>query len=271
MRILRAEPCTDLIQGVNMINTGHDRLEGLHLSDITKRMAFERDRKLNPDSPIDAMTLERGFTWEYVLERCGLSERHKRPGYRPEQLPEPTGGKPDKVLMSPDWCNPDDSDAQHEEWKATKKSLKRVTEHDFYEIGWHWLINTKCYLRAMARRGMIRTLVTRFRVWFINGDYSYESKSSDFHLLNDYWMFDIEHDKRELEDHWTSVLSHGFHYGLITTPPKEGAWRSKIGTPAATAAKRKSVASPALPRSSATCRVITFLATRRSSSHPSES
>lgn len=205
MKVLFAGPDPDLV----MRNTGDDRKEGLHLSDITKRMAFEKDKKLNPNSPIDAMVLERGFNWESILERA-LSDRHERNGHRPEQFQE------DGVWMSPDWVDPD-ADVQLEEWKATKKTSKR----GFDDVGWHWLPNTMAYLRGLLRRKVARVLRARFRIWFINGDYSYESKNSDLHLLNEYWKVDVEFDKRDLEENWRQILQAGRKYGLLKSEPNE--------------------------------------------------
>lgn len=243
MKVLHAGPDPEPIV---MRNTGADRKAGLHLSDITKRMVFERDKRLNPDSPIDAMVLERGFTWEKVLE-LALAERHERPGYRPEQIQE------DGIWMSPDWVRPD-GDIQLEEWKATKKSNKTNT---FDSISWTWLPNIKSYVRAMLKRKLIRRAAARIRVWFINGDYSFESKTSDFHLLNDYWRYDLEFDKRELEENWQSILSHGRKYGLLKGDPEE-TWASKQSP---TTRKRSSEAPPP---SRKTGRLLTYPSTKTS-------
>lgn len=237
MRVLFAGVDPDLV----MMNSGEDRKEGLHLSDITKRMAFERDKKLNPNNPIDAMTLERGFTWEFCLERA-LSARHKRPGYRPEQIQE------DGIWMSPDWVNPD-ADIQLEEWKATKKTSNR----DFMDIGWHWLPNAMSYLRSLLKRKLARTLAIRFRIWFINGDYSFENKTSDLHLFNDYKRVDVQYDKRELEDNWQSILSHGHKYGLLKDEPSEETWE-----------KTKKKAGLQRASSRGTGRIVTFPTTKTS-------
>jgi hypothetical protein len=225
VRILFAGRDADLV----MQNSGEDRKPGLHLSDITGRMAYEKDRKLNPDIAPDKATLDRGFTWETVLERS-LSARHKRIGYRPEQLQE------DGIWLSPDWVNPDDPDAQHEEWKSTKKSSK----YKFDDQHWHWMPSTMAYLRALLKRGIVHSLVTRFRVWYINGDYSYESKSSDRHLFADYWRFDVAFEKRELEENWQRILTAGRRYGLLKG---DGSWVS----PTTTERKRDSKGRKTLP------------------------
>lgn len=209
MKILAAGPS----QNLTLSNSGEDRQPGVHLSDILKRMAYEKDKKYHPDDPIDMMTLECGFIWETILERS-LSARHKRPGHRPEQLQE------DGIWMSPDWVNPD-ADIQHEEWKATRKSLKSW-EQKIDE----WKPQAKAYVRALFRRRIIKRLATRFRVWFMVGDWSFESKG-DTTLLRDYWDIDVEFDKRELEENWQSTLSAGRRYGLLKGEPREEAWPTK--------------------------------------------
>jgi len=178
-------------------------------------MAFEKDKKLNPNNPIDAMVLERGFTWERVLE-LALGSRHKRPGHRPEQIQE------DGIWMSPDWINEEDEPIV-EEWKATKKSLKQ----GFDAISWHWMPNSKAYLRAALKRKWVRRFLIRFRIWWMNGDYSFESKNSDYHLLNDYWKVEVEFDKRELEEEWRRILTAGRQYGLLKEQPSEEQWAHK--------------------------------------------
>lgn len=203
MRILSAGPDPDLFMG----NTGEDREPGLHLSDITRRMNYERDSKLNPDSAPDQMTLERGYTWERLLEMA-LATRHKRPGARPPQLQE------DGIWMSPDWINPD-GDIQMEEWKATKKTMRR----GFEDISWSWMPNIMAYVRTAARQGLIRRLAVRIRLWWINGDYTFEAKTSDLQLLQEYHKVDIEFTKRELDENWRAIVQAGRRYGLLPVTP----------------------------------------------------
>ena len=236
MKILYEGPDDSLV----MSNTGEDREEGLHLSDITKLMNYEKDRKLNPNSPLDLMTFERGYTWESILEQA-LTARQKRPGHRPEQIQE------DGIWMSPDWLVPD-GDIQLEEWKATKKTARK----GFEEVGWHWLPNTMAYLRALMRRGLVRRPIVRWRIWFINGDYTFES---DFHLLNDYRRVDVEFDKRELEENWRAIVSFARRKGLL---PEETEWRSQTPT------RARRLLSKEPPRSVATRPARTSLRTRMS-------
>lgn len=207
MKILFAGSDPDLV----MTNTGEDRQPGLHLSDILTRQAYERDKKYHPDAPKDFMIFEQGHTWETVLERA-LSARNERVGYRPEQIQE------DGVWVSPDWVNPD-ADIQHEEWKATKKSSKSLDAKVL-----DWIPQAKSYVRALARQGAITRLATRFRVWCVMGDWTFESKG-DLTLLRDYYRVDVEFEKRELEEHWRGTLGDARRYGLLKEAPQETEWR----------------------------------------------
>lgn len=233
-------------------NSGEDRKPGLHLSDITKRMVYERDRKYHPDSPLDAMVLDRGFTWERILERS-LDDRHERKGYRPEQIQE------DGIWISPDWISSDDV---LEEWKATKKSSKR----GFEDVGIHWLLNAKSYLRALLKRRLVKRWIIRFRIWWINGDYSYEPKTSDFHLLNDIWKVELEFDKRELDENWQTILTHAKKYGLLKDERWDSKTERKSPSPQPTPRPRKPESSS--PQASAPAKVLKgmFRSTRRPAS-----
>jgi hypothetical protein len=213
-------------------------------------MAWEREKKYNPDDPKPLMTFEAGHTWETVLSR-GLAERHgTRAGFRPDQLQE------DGVWLSPDWINPE-GDIQVEEWKATRKSTKS-TEDKIRE----WGPQVMSYLRALLRRRYATTLAVRFRVWFIMGDWSFENKG-DLTLLKDYYQIDVEYDKRDLEDNWRAVVASGQKYGLLRTPPADHGdttWqRSKA------AATRQKSDGKGLRPSSKTARVGTSQPTKRSS------
>lgn len=221
-----------------MENTGEDRHEGIHLSDILVRMAWERDRKYHPDAPKDFMVFEQGFTWESVLERA-LASRHKnRAGSRPAQMQE------DGVWISPDWIGPDG----HEEWKSTKKSIKSADEKVQ-----EWLPQAKSYVRALLRRKLIKRPVTTFRAWFINGDYSYESKGSDLTLLRDYLKIVVEFDRRELDENWSGILSSGRRFGLLK---QEKPWDDRPSLNKRVAERK--AAGRTLRRSRGTAAVVTF-------------
>lgn len=206
MNIVAAGPSESL----TLTNTGEDRPAGVHLSDILKRRAFERDKRFNPENPIDAMTLECGFTWEEVLSGA-LKRRHgRRAGYRPEPILH------DGVWVSPDWINPDGL-YQHEEWKATRKSTKNY-EAKIDE----WKDQCKSYVYVLLKHKLITRPASRLRVWFMCGDWSFESKG-DYTLLRDYWDIDIEWDIREVTETWVSVLNDGVRFGLLK--PKDLQWQ----------------------------------------------
>jgi hypothetical protein len=203
VKVLYAGPETELMM---RRSSGEDRKPGLHLSDVLKRMAYEKDAKYHPDSPMDMMAVECGYTWEEVLEGA-LRARHESPGYRPDQIQE------DGIWMSPDWLAPKAA-VLAEEWKATRKSSKNW-EAKLEE----WLPQAKCYIRALLRRKLIDRPVMRFRPWFMMGDWSFEAKS-DLTLLRDYWRIDVEFDKRELEEMWRRVLSDARRFGLLKAAPE---------------------------------------------------
>lgn len=245
MRILSAGPSSDL----ELSNTGEDREPGLHLSDILVRMAWEKDRKYNPDAEKPLMIFEQGHTWEEVLSRA-LAARHRRSGgFRPKQFQE------DGIWMSPDWVNPD-ADIQHEEWKATKKSTKNY-EKKIDE----WGPQIKCYVRAMLRRKEIKRPATRMRVWFINGDYSYEN-DGDLSLLKDYWDIDIAYDKRELDEHWSGVLAFARRHRMLE---EQKPWddRPRLNQRIAERARKQAGSPP--PRSRGKAPVTTFPSGQRRS------
>jgi len=185
-----------------------DRPAGLHVSDIIKRLLYERDpKKYRLNNRVPMNTITQGFVWERLLERA-LRDQFETPGYRPDPI------QGDGVWMSPDWINPP-APFPVEEWKATKKS----TKHDFATANWFWLPQSMAYTYWLLRLKMIDVPRVRFRVWHINGDYSYEAKSSDFHLLQDYWTYTVEFTKRDLEENWQMLLSAARRWGLLKEAP----------------------------------------------------
>lgn len=251
MRVLaRVVADSDLV----FTTSGEDRPAGVHVSDILKFMMFERDRKLNPNTPLDMAAIDRGFTWEEVLSHALQRRRRKDDtGYRPDPFQDDEWG----IWHSPDWVQPD-ADVQHEEWKSTKASRKTP----FEEKQWYWLPQAMCYVRALLRRKAIDRPVTRFWVWYVNGDYSYDAKASDLHLLRDYVRIDVEFSVRELEENWRRVISAGQKYGLLPgihgiDTDRGNRWAKPTRTE-----RRKPKASKARPRS----RGIDLTAMRRRTS-----
>ena len=197
MKVTKREPSNLVLS-----NTGGDRAPGLHLSDVIKVIMYERDKKFNPNDPMDMMRIEAGFTWEEILSHS-LARRY-RDANPPYQGKRPEPFQKDGIWMSPDWVNPG-SDWPLEEWKATKVSSKSP----FMERQWYWPIQMMGYAHGMGVTAAI------LRVWYINGDYSYDSNKSDLTLLRDYHEYELEFTQRDLEDNWRSVLGYARRYGLL--------------------------------------------------------
>lgn len=187
------------------------------ITDITSRMYAEREGKLGKDDPMDFMRFEAGFLWEEIL-REGLRNRWMKlhpdfdyAGHKPDSF------QVDNIWMGMDYMNPDD-EWPLEDWKATKTSIK----NNFAEKNWYWLPQFMGYAYGAWKLKMVPPeKVGRFRVriWYINGDYSYQSKTSDFTLLQDYVSLGLTFSKRELMENWQKLLSHGRRYGLLPTQP----------------------------------------------------
>lgn len=270
MKVTKFEAGPDL----TFSTTGEDRAPGLHLSDIIKTMQFERDAKFNPDRPLDYMLLEQGHTWEEVLahaiQRRWLAANPIQHGYRPDQL------NVDGVWMSPDWFEPKDADygvPLVEEWKATKTSQNKVLE----DHQWYWVVQLKSYLYGMSKKLNQRLTQGRFRVWYINGDYTWESKNSDLTLLRGYVRYDVEFGWREIVDNWKSVIQQAKKHGLLEQAPtnettEDTTWddRKTPPTTKSTTANRRSRSSSPPETLAPASRRTTRLTSRPSSKRRSE-
>lgn len=226
-----------------MRNTGEDRPDGVHLSDILTRMAWEKDKKYHPEAPKDLMQFEQGHTWERVLEQA-LSARHERPGHRPDPIQH------EGIWCSPDWIN---GDGLLEEWKCTRKSSK-----SFEQKLDEWGPQVMAYLHVLLTKKIIKKPIVRIRTWFLVGDWSFEAKG-DLTLLRDYYKFDIEFDKRDLENKWREIVQAGRKFGLLKTLSEEPTWRRPQLE--ATLLRRK--AAGKVPRPSSKAAIVTFPPTRR--------
>ncbi len=245
---------TELILG----KTGEERAPGLHLSDIIKKMMFERDKKFNPENPMDMMRIEAGHTWEEVLAHA-LQRRELQGGPKAGDRPEPLQYQ--GVWMSPDWFNAD-SEWPVEEWKATKMSKKK----DLEEHQWYWLVQLKGYMKGLSEQYGRPLLKGKFRVWYINGDYDWSAKVSDLTLLRDYIEYNVEFTQREIDDNWRTLMSNAIKYGLTKGEPT---WEQQPSqTPPTSQSERSSkppVRSPRRPK------VITFPTTKMSLKRPATS
>lgn len=201
MEILFLGPDPD----VQLMGSGQDRPAGVHLSDILVRMAWEVDRKYHPKAAKNLQVFEQGFIWESVLETTLASRYGRRGGSRPDPFQE------EGIWMSPDWISESAPGVLlHEEWKATKKSSKSLDQ----KIE-EWLPQGRAYLRGLLRRRLVTAPITRWRVWCLNGDYSYEAKSDRQNLFQDVYRVDVRFDRRELEEEWSKIKAAGIRYGLL--------------------------------------------------------
>lgn len=176
--------------------SGQDRSEGLHQSDIIKDLcrAMDPDRfggggtpETPEDLPWDKFTV--GFMWEQVLSK-GFAEL-ARVDMHPGEVTL------DGVAMSPDGVNKE-LDCL-EEYKATYMSSRDCDiGHDKF---WHWRVQAMGYCKAMGFQQCI------FRVLFICGDYTYpigpQIKS---------WICHWE--QEEIDQNWTMLSKHAKRKGL---------------------------------------------------------
>lgn len=200
---------------LNQLAGTAERSKGLHLSDIIKQMAFEREPERFPKTPdgkpdpMAMMRFEVGFTWEQVLERA-LHDRTPN-------LHRPGEFTLDGIIMSPDALDPDGWVL--EEWKATWSS----TKHDLQDRFWYWFKQIMAYARAL------KTNVAILRVLYINGDYK--------PMLPQIKCFRLTFTDRELEENWQEILNFARARGLLPTPASE---RSRLKRVSREAAKHES-------------------------------
>lgn len=229
--------------------SGVDRPEGVHLSDILVRMAWEKNQKYHPDAPKNVTVFEQGFLWEAVLERVLAGRDETKDGFRPDALQE------DGVWLSPDWVG---HDGVAEEFKSTKKSSNSLDQ----KLD-EWAPQGKAYVRVLLRQKLIKRPVMRWRIWCVMGDWSFENKTSDLTLLSDRYKVEIEFDRRELEENWQGILAYGRKAGLI--PQEKRPWddRPRLNQRMAERARKASGRTP--PRSPRKAPVSTFPSGRASS------
>jgi hypothetical protein len=152
----------ELIARVGQSGSFGQRSDGLHLSDIYKRLMIRlQPKKYGREIDADALRrMEVGILFENILER-GLMEKFAT--VRPGELFSPEG-----IAMSPDGVNP--NLIAGEEYKATWKSCRGGLVDgygmplDKYIV---WFIQMKGYAKWLE--------VLRFilRVLFVNGDYTW--------------------------------------------------------------------------------------------------
>ena len=213
MRIERIENDPDLI----LYDTGGERAPGLHLSDIIKKEMFRRDKKFNPENPLDMMMLEVGHTWEEVLAHA-LQRREQKTGKKAGYRPEPFQYQ--GVWMSPDWLNPDNPEFPLEEWKATKASKRNDLLDAPDPRHWYWIPQFMGYAEGIEEVLGIPVPGCLVRAWYINGDYTYEAKNGEHTMLRDYLTYRVTFSKQEKQDNWTRLMGYAKRDGLIGEEPE---------------------------------------------------
>jgi hypothetical protein len=174
---------------------GEGRAEGMHLSDVLQYMRRCSGQDLSGGNIRFAMF---GFIWEQIIEEGFESyvRRQRRETVRPEPM------QVDGIWMSPDSI--DSADETLEEFKATWKSLGRLTKHyggvqaGLEEHFWYYLVQIMAYCKAWG------TLKARLIVCFINGDYSFKEPLGGPQIV----CLEMTFTQQELDDNWRSVLNH---------------------------------------------------------------
>jgi hypothetical protein len=207
----------DYMTPVMFMDSGVKRKEGLHLTQVTGDLYLELNKK-EPDSSTPAsdcadpnVRMSMGFAWEYILSRA---IEKVFPNERIVSLDE-LYGEPhiiyDGVMMSPDRIDIGDPSGELvvEEWKCTWKSA-RGPDEDFDVWAWTWLMQVKAYCLAL------HTTRCRFRILFINGDYSrgkgQRGRCSHGPCVR---TFELKFTEEELQENWQMIRSRAKQKGWL--------------------------------------------------------
>lgn len=179
----------ELISRLGQSGTFGVRSEGLHVSEIYKRLMVRLDPKTY-GKPIDdeaKRRMEVGILFENVLEQ-GLAEKYGV--CRVGEVVSPEG-----VIMSPDGVNP--TAIAGEEYKATFKSCRHgiVDEYGMPLPGFVvWFVQMKAYAK------WLELLDWLLRVLFICGDYS-RPIQPQFHI------YKIQFTQDEVDENWSMLMN----------------------------------------------------------------
>jgi len=179
---------------------GDPRRPGLHLGAVITDMASNMFRKRAQWVTLTAKERERasyyfelGFMWERVFEEV-WRERLELRLRRKLQLEYQCGWlRAGGMWMTPDGIDP--AEWALWEFKLTWKTVRRLEDLENDDAFWPWLVQIKCYLRALKMR---RCYLCAF---FVNGDYR-EPRVPDCRLLQ------LDFEKHELDRNWAMVLNH---------------------------------------------------------------
>jgi len=168
---------------------GEGRSVGVHLSDIIKFMRVRgMGEKLDGKGNQDLMTM--GFIFEKTIE---TAMRDYFAMQRPIVIPQ-NETLLDGIYMTPDATNVEDG--YQEEYKFTKKTLKKALEkEDFERHFWFWLVQVASACHAMG------TDLARIIACFVMGDWSWKPPNGD----TAFRCFDLRFEPWELTNNWDLV------------------------------------------------------------------
>ncbi len=187
----------ELIARIGQSATHGTRSEGLHVSEIYKRMMVRIEPK-KYGQPIDdeaRRRMEVGIIFENVLEQ-GLAEK-----YGVARVGEVVS--PEGIIMSPDGVNPEL--VAGEEYKATFKSCRHgiTDEHGEPLPGFLvWFIQMKAYAK------WLELLDWLLRVLFICGDYSRP-------IQPQFRTYKVQFTQEEVDTNWSMLLHVAREEGLL--------------------------------------------------------
>lgn len=187
----------DLIARLGQSGSHGSRSEGLHVSEIYKRL-MTRIEPQKYGKPIDdeaRRRMEIGIVFENVLEQ-GLAEKYGVA--RVGELVSPEG-----IILSPDGVNPEL--IAGEEYKATFKTCRHgITDENGQPLPAFvvWFIQMKAYAK------WLELLDWLLRVLFICGDYS-RPISPQFHTYKVCFTQD------EVDENWEMLLNVARQEGLL--------------------------------------------------------
>ena len=151
-----------------------NRSKGLHVSQIYGDL---EDILFSPRKTNNKLWATVGFIWEILLELAFKEAL----GVRPGEL------ELDGIIGSPDGINWEGG--YIEEYKLTWSSAKKPIESK-----WKWMTQVMAYCK------MAGLTVVRFRVFYINGDYSFEGPI--------YKSAFITFTQEEIDTNWQMLVNH---------------------------------------------------------------
>jgi hypothetical protein len=170
------------------------RSPGLHVSKIIMELNEARGNTYAPaDEATRQIYFTLGFIWEIIIANIIRDTAIRKSN---GMLQRPGELFVDGIALSPDAV--DLGDYALEEYKATWLSSKNDIDGTKF---WHWIVQMKCYCRALGTRR------ARLRVLFVVGDW----RGSGPQVRA--WQFEFT--EREIEENWAMVINHARYRGWI--------------------------------------------------------